>query len=344
MSNLTKFINVLIFVVICLNFSLTSRLRTKTPLSEAEGIELMKKYLPVFYFHPSEKSFPTSIESFKIDWTKVAFDDDSQVYDIKEYKGETSLKQNAPIYVSILENSDGSIRISYLCLYGWNDAGSSIKFTGKATNYNQSTSVLAGKYGIDLHYSDVEHIEVILKKDKSLNYLTYAYHQWTKDYQVKDLSWDGTHPIVYIALGAHASYPKSGEITYFTSWSKSKKTLGVTLYDTSLTLVDSCAASSIQGKKWFSTNPRLLKLNGNKVSGISTDEENLSFKYSGRLGVEYENVKWDSLKSDIKYDAFMTILKLLDKSTYNQIDAKMDEVEKMMEAKGSKSFYKRSFW
>jgi hypothetical protein len=343
MSNLTKLFNVLIFVVLCLNFSLTARLKTKT-LGESEAIDLMKKYQPIFYFHANEKYFPTAIESYKIDWSKLAFNDASQVYDTQGYKGETSLKQNSPIYVSILENSDGTIRISYLCLYGWNDSGSQIKFSGKATGFNKSSGVVAGKYGIDLHYGDVEHIEVMLKSDKSVNYVTLAYHQWTKDYQVKDLTWDGTHPIVYTALGAHASYPSPGDVTYFTSWTKSKKSLGLTVYDTSLTLVDSCASSSSQGKKWFSTNPRLLKLNGNRVSGISTDEENIAFKYSGRLGTEYDNVQWDTMKSGIKYDAFMTIMKYAYNSVYKEIDAKMYEIEKMMEAKGSKSFFGRSFW
>lgn len=324
--------------------NLKSKTLTKS-LSESEGIELMKKYQPVVYFHSDEKYFPTAIESFNIDWTKVTYDDKNAVYDTNGYKGERTLKQSAPVYVSILENTDGTIRISYLFLFGWNDSGPEIKFKAKAVGLDVQKTIVAGDYGLDLHYSDVEHIEIVLASDKStINSLTYAFHQWKNKYSKSEITWEGTHPVVYSALGSHACYKDGGDINYKTMWNESKKELGVTIYSTYLKLVDRCEASANPKTRWFSTNQRLLKLNGSATSNISTDEYNLAFKYSGRLGLKYDNVRWDSFKSAINYNTVMKILKVLSKSLYNKIDNAMDELEGLFESNATSGFYGRSYW
>jgi hypothetical protein len=324
--------------------NLKSSVQTSS-LSEADATTLMKKFQPVVYFHSNEGYFPTSIENFSIDWSKATINSKEAIYDTKGYKGNTSLKQDAPVYCSIKVNDDGTVRISYLFLYGWNNTGPKIHMKAKLVGVGIDNWVTAGDYGADLHYSDVEHIEIYLKSDKStVNYMYYAYHQWGTDSGDKiysnQVEWEGTHPVVYAALGSHASYKSAGDLTYHTAWSEKKKVVGVTVYDTYCVLVDYTQKS----KRWFSTNPRLLKLNDAAVSGISNDENYIGFKYSGRLGVEYTNVKWDDLKKYSGYNTFMAALKKVSKSTYNSIDDNMDEIEGLMESKASNGFYSRSYW
>jgi len=273
--------------------------------------------------------------------------------DTKGFKGNTSLNQNVPIYVSILENSDGTARISYLFLYGWNAKGPTLHVKAKMVGVGIDTTVTVGNYGFDLHYSDIEHIEVTLNKGySSVQKIKYAYHAFSYEKTASEVEWEGNHPVVYVALGSHASYATAGDQTYITLWSEKKTekvvVTKVTVYDTYGVFEDHCPSSKSDGKRFFSNTPRLLVLNGNKVNSVnmSNDEYYCSFKYSGRLGIRYDNRDLDGLKSAIGYSTFMKVLKTLSKSTYNKIDDAVDDYmdDAYVESSASNCFYTRGFW
>jgi hypothetical protein len=306
----------------------------------------MLKHLPYLYFHTSEGYFPTKIESFGIDWSKVTLNDSSATVDTNNYKGNTSLDQSVPVYTSILQNSDGTTRISYLFLYAWNDKGPKGHIKAKFVGLGIDKSWTWGDYGLGLHYSDVEHIEVYLTSSGNVEKVIYAYHSDTKTvyYRVNGIQLiTSTHPTVYVAKGSHGSYTSADTQDYLTVWDESKKVLGVTAYDTYLKFQDFTNSNT---NVWKSTNPRLLKLNGNQVSGISNDELYLGFKYSGRLGVRYTNSKWEDLST---YTGITTVIKYVRKvssSAANYIQGKWNDLRDSMEAEceASNSFYGRSFW
>jgi len=330
----------------CLHLHMNSKSKASN-LSESYARTLISKYQPVFYFHSSEGYFPTKIEDFKIDWTKADLTTKDTYVDTNGFKGNTALAQSQPLYVSIIQNDDGSIRISYMVLYAWNDKGPYLRIYGKLASLGVDKSVTVGNYGLGVHYSDVEHVSVYLKSDGSFDYAYYAYHSWGTDSgdkkYAKDLSWDGTHPIVYVALGSHASYTSADDHAYKSLWDEQgSKVLGVRTYKTYAKLTDKTS----KGSKWYSTNVRLLKLNGNAMSGISNDENYLGFKYSGRLGKTYDNTNWNGLETYSGFSSIKSAVKVFSKSAANDMQDGMDELRDTLEAEcvASGSFYTRSFW
>jgi len=329
--------------------SLKSHLKT-SGLSEVEAISLAEKFKPVVYFHKDETSFPTNVNEYNIDWSKATFGNTDATVDTNKFKGSTSLKQDAPYYVSILENSDGTCRISYVIHYGFNPAGPTIHFKAKLVGVGIDIEVTPGNYGLGVHYGDNEHIEVTLNKGYgSIKQIVYAYHSYEMTVSGSGFETEnGTHPVVYVAKGSHASYPTKGDQNYNTVWDKSKKTLGVTVYDTYLKFYDHPPSSKSSGKRWYSTNLRVLKLNGNKMEsvGMSTNEYNIGFKYSGRLGLQYDNRNVDALKSALGYNTFYKAMKKVSKSTANDMDdalnEKLDEFE--IESLASMSLNAKGYW
>jgi hypothetical protein len=329
----------LCFVILFSNSS-QSLLKTKA-YTESQAKTLIEKFKPVVYFHSDEAYFPTKIEDFKIDWTKANLSNSETFIDTKGYKGATTLSQNLPLYVSFLQNSDGTIRISYMFLYAWNDKGPELNLYGKAVGLGVDKDFTVGSYGLGVHYSDVEHIEVYLKSDGSFNYAYYAYHSWGTDKgdekYSKDLAWEDGHPVVYCSKGSHASYTKSGEQVYKEIFYQ--KGTGYKAY---AKLKDNCS----KGKRWLSTNVRFLKFNGNQVSGISNDELYLGFKYSGRLGVVYKNDQWDSFLKNTGYSTVKKVVKTFSKSAANKMDSGINSLKDTLEAEcaASNSFYGRGYW
>jgi hypothetical protein len=324
-----------------ISISFQSELKTKTALTEDEARTLMLKYQPVFYFKNGESAYPTAIEDFKIDWTKAKLGDKTAQVDTKGFKGNSSLKSNTPIYSSVVEQTNGELRITYMILYGWNGAGPTFSIKAKCAGMGIDKDIEVGKYGAGVHYSDVEHIEVNLNSNRSLKNLVYAYHEWTKTYSKSDLTWENsTHPVVYASKGSHASYSNAGEQKYLKAWDVKKKKLGVTIYDSKLYLKDYTS----KDKRWYSKTPRLLKWNTNQASGISNDELYVAFKYKGRLGAYYDNDGWDKVKSVSGYNTFYKALKKISNSAARDVAEGMSEVEGTMESGAPNAFYGRKFW
>ena len=312
--NSTKFLDLLLLLALLLiSNSLSAKLRTKTrgTLSEAQAKVLVATYQPVVYLHRDEQYFPTSVENLKIDWTKTTFKNTSATV-VLANKGPSSFDNTAPIYTSLYEDtSAGTARISYVFFHGFNGCGpqAQLKASFIGISYDEWIDLCPA----DLHWGDVEHIEVTLTKNSAGNYATisqikYAYHQWAK-YYTSDGSQDGkisdhvtfedgTHPVVWSAKGSHASYSTPGNQYYYDVFddSKSKKVIFVTVkvYSASLYFVDFPDTDTTNAHRWYG-NAKLLKLNGNAVTGISTDEYNLAFQYYGSIGVQWI----DSTVSDL---------------------------------------------
>jgi hypothetical protein len=273
-------------------------LRTKgTTLSEANAIQLVQKYQPVVYLHSSEVYFPVSVESLNIDWSKATFGVADTEVSLSN-KGPTTFDSSAPMYTSVTEtSSSNTVLITYIFFYGYNGCGPKAKVKAKFVNLGIDEFI--SLCPADLHWGDVEHIEVTLSRPNqnaaydTLYKVKYAYHQWSKtftsdgtlDGKLADnvTFFDNTHPIVYAGNGSHASYPTPGDNYYLTIFSKSG-----TLYSSYLKFVDSCAPSQTDAHKWYG-NAKLLKLNGVAATGISPQENNLAFKYWGRLGTQVIN-------------------------------------------------------
>lgn len=61
------------------------------------------------------------------------------------------------------------------------------------------------------HEADWEHITVSTDSAGNFHSAWYAQHSGGVRYTASQLSWNGTHPIVYSADGSHASYPAVGD-------------------------------------------------------------------------------------------------------------------------------------
>ena len=320
--NSTKFLDLLLLLALLLiSNSLSAKLRTNTKgtLSEAQAKTLIATYQPVVYLHRDETYFPTSVENLKIDWTNVSFQN-TDTYVALGNTGPSSFDSTAPIYTSVYEDtSAGTVRISYIFLFGFNGCGPEARI--KASFVGISVDDWIALCPADKHWGDVEHIEVLLTKNSAGNYatfsqITYAFHQWSKIY-TSDGSQNGkisdhvsfessTHPVVWLAKGSHASYSTGGDQYYYDIFdvSKSKKVVVVTVkvYSASLYFVDFTDSDKTKAHRWYGT-AKLLKLNGNSVSGISSDEYKLGFTYYGRLGVQWTDSSvsgLDSVLSKIK--------------------------------------------
>ena len=64
------------------------------------------------------------------------------------------------------------------------------------------------KYGLN-HEGDWEHVTVSIDAEGSFVSAWYAQHTYGERFSKDDLAWSGTHPVVYSAIGTHASYPRA---------------------------------------------------------------------------------------------------------------------------------------
>lgn len=297
-------------------------------LNEISAKNLMLKYQPIVYFSKEENSFPASIEWFGIDWSEVGVNN-KETRLTSYYKGPTSLRQDAPVYTSILQESDGSVRMSYVFLFGYNNCGPNLRINAKVLSYIESDKF----YSVcpaGIHWTDIEHIQVHLNKDLSnVKYLKYAYHEWgIEDHEQihpSEVEWRDTHPIVYSALGSHASYNKPGRQKYHEVIKKTSLFGNI-----SASLYDYPPESVYEGMSWLSSNPRLLKLNGKPTRDISEDEEQFAFKYLGRLG---KNMESNTLKIIENIASGGKILKDVIK-----------EAKNIFESAAPLSLYHRKWW
>jgi len=286
--------------------------------------------MPYVYYHSSEQNFPASIESFGINWSAVTLNDADATF-VTSYYGPSSLNQSAAMYSSVYEFTNGTARISYGFLHGFNNCGPKGNIYAKTVGIgvDETISVCPA----DKHWSDIEHISVYLKSGyESVDFIIMAFHQWNTQYSASAVSFNGNHPIVYSALGSHASYPTAATQNYYEIWSEEKKELGVKIYETYGYLQD----YTEKGSEWICTNPRLLKLNGNAMSDISSDENYMAFKYTGHLGSDWTSTGTNDFQTALK-DVKKTV-SVFSSSGASKIQSFIDEFDSYFEANAPNSF------
>jgi len=291
----------------------------------------MMKFQPIGYLNSAEIYFPAKVADLGINWAAAKMGD-TTVSVTYTYKGPSSFDVTAPMLVSILENSDGTARISYVFFYGYNGCGP------KADIYAELIGLKVNEIinlcPADLHWGDIEHIEVTLASGyNSVKQIKYAYHQWSKTYTAdgtldgslsSNVKFDGTHPYVYFGNGSHASYSTPGDQEYLTLFSKKG-----TGYNAWGKFID-YAAVEATGHRWTGY-ARLLKLNGAATSDITADENYLAFKYYGALGGQINNTTANDLVSVL--DKIKDVAsKLSLKSLKKDIESAISELDDYYEA------------
>ncbi len=121
-----------------------------------------------------------------------------------DFKGEMwgqSELDKVPIYAHIKQLDERLIRISYMMIYAYNGA-----------------KKVMGFVPVGFHWGDVEHVTIEVDIEKqSITKMFFGAHTTLEGRWVdaKDLEFEDTHPVVYIAVNSHATYPKEGIIVRF---------------------------------------------------------------------------------------------------------------------------------
>jgi len=186
----------------------------------------LQRYSPVLYLHTNEKYFPCSFEKY-LSKSKLYYNDNLVFDNVNRnnlvqyrYNGEIANGLNwnlrtdftnedtimnaralndVPIYAYIKEINEDILHIYYIYFFA----------------YNGPYKILFKNIGS--HYADIEHITVEVNRHTgNLLRVYYSAHGYKagmwKNADEIDYNIDG-RPIVYLAKGSHASYPKSG--TYY---------------------------------------------------------------------------------------------------------------------------------
>jgi hypothetical protein len=209
-------------------------------------VELLNKFVPIFYLHSKEKYFPsdinfmldnsvlvennvvidTKVTSKKlydytntnfpgqtgIDWQKLRIEFPDSI--LGGFQGEKL--QDAPVYGLVNNRLPDTIELYYLMVFP----------------YNGPRKIL-GIQDAGQHYGDIEHVTIEL--DKTSKNPIRMYFGAHGDADGKWIDWkdvqkvDQTHPIVLLALEGHGAYPEEGyayrifglandEVDYGTKW------------------------------------------------------------------------------------------------------------------------------
>jgi hypothetical protein len=262
-------------------------------LNEREANRIADKFKPILVFHEKETFFPIAIEQLNIDWSRADLGNSSSFvsYNIT---GSNRLNNSAPIYASVLQNTtDNSLRITYAFLYAFNDCGPYFK-VNIDTIFGFSMKPEFSICPMGKHFGDLEHISIFLSKigeRYEIKYLVYGNHDSEQPLLASEVEIKEGRPVVYVAKGSHASYPKQGKFEVLKGWNIPGKT-----FSTSGIVEESTVGNII---KWSRPTVRLLKFNGDVVSNISREEAYLSFVYQGRLGAPIDNQAFNYFETEI---------------------------------------------
>jgi len=114
----------------------------------------------------------------------------------------------ATTYVRVLPVNDDSVDLQFWFYYPYNGYGNAHANIGDIDlGY---FSIQSGYTGIGRHYSDWEHVTLrfdISENTPKLQSMYFAQHAGGYWYNPDELTYEGSHPIVYVGRFTHASYP-----------------------------------------------------------------------------------------------------------------------------------------
>ena len=195
-----------------------------SPGSATPPPRLLVTYQPVTYFHPAEPFLPTKVQSFIADaaleqfsggtWTLA--DADPEPGDLPQSGGTTwrlnqescspaSLLGGLACYAEAGDEGGGGPAV-----YGrFAHDGDRIVLQYWYFYYDDVYSYPFAPHGAlwQAHEGDWEVVNVVLSDDEEPLFVGYSQHCLGQRRQWADAPRaDGTHPIVYVALGSHANY------------------------------------------------------------------------------------------------------------------------------------------
>ena len=204
-----------------------------------EYATMIEQFTPTLRFHPNEYYFPCSIEHYLSNSVRYnrpfdepltpdtlcdGINDSGSVISINENAWKYDFNSSAPIYVTTYETSLLYV-IQYIFLY----------------SYNGYKNVL-GLFHVGGHQCDIERITVrITKETGQIHDIYFGAHTHKDGLWVKheDIEFDGTHPVVYIAQGTHATYSKPGTyIRYFGFGNDKTSTEGISWIPENVVYID----------------------------------------------------------------------------------------------------------
>ena len=141
-----------------------------------DTVELVKKFRPIFIFHPNEKYFPINLKYIRENCDGTT---------IKTFKEGFSRKKNMPmepLYYNVLLRDHEELIVNYILIYSYSECG----FLG-----------MSSKLG-DIKWCTVS----IDLKTKSLKKICYGNKQLIKNFKMKT-----DRPYIYVSLGYHNFSP-----------------------------------------------------------------------------------------------------------------------------------------
>jgi hypothetical protein len=182
-------------------------------------LDTVKRYAPVVHFHENEQYFPCSVEHVLHNSVLKDRDESSwhfpnptqatlQQYHSSNYYVAINPTQfagmgvTAPMYYAVQEYSD-AVEISYVMLYAY-QGGQTCRALRAGTEFNCIVKTLG------IHQGDLERVVVTLVPRKQGQYLAlrvgYEVHGDLNYFPTQRVAWEGSHPIVNIALNGHSSH------------------------------------------------------------------------------------------------------------------------------------------
>lgn len=198
-------------LTLCASISIAPS-QAASPLSDSERLELAERYAPVLQYVKGEPCYPVDVEYYLQSCSLYQVMDDA-AYLVTDYPTIPQLAQlTSDDY--FLDNRLGGVDDDNI-IKAYQENRSQLGYTVyfHIDNDGQNTYVQYWMFyvfnpgSVNSHQGDWEMVQVILDGDHEPVGTTYSQHHSGVDAGWSEvLTRDGSHPMVYVALGSHASY------------------------------------------------------------------------------------------------------------------------------------------
>ena len=201
--------------------------RALGPRPAASAVQLATKYAPVLRLASSERYRPLRLEDYL---TKTVLRSGSPPHGTLEQPQPTLFSlsvTSAATYLDIRGAEPNSHPANYRTIEQQLEGARPRPTVYFHFAYEPSKRRVAIEYWLlylyndfyDQHEADWEGVTVVLENGAPLG-ATYSQHQGSKWIAWSSLSKTATHPVVYVARGSHAEYPKAGRYSIRVCWTQ----------------------------------------------------------------------------------------------------------------------------